>query len=39
MSSLPAVEAFESIKKIIKPNGLPIIVDLEDHLSEFQRSF
>jgi hypothetical protein len=39
MSSISAVEAFESIKKIIKPDGLPVIVDIEDHLSDFQRNF
>ena len=39
MSSISAVEAFQSIKKILKPNDLPLILDLEDHLSDFQRSF
>ena len=39
MTSISAIDVFEAIKKNLKPGDLPIIVDVEDHLSDFQRCF
>lgn len=39
MKSIQAVAVFEAIKKVLKKDDLPVIVDLEDHLSDFQRGY